>query len=64
MTSLLEVLAVIVLIGFIMVLAFPSFYLAEEKSELLHLGRLIKVDLEQAAEEALLNHSEDRKSVV
>jgi type II secretory pathway pseudopilin PulG len=58
MTSLLEVLAVIVLIGFMMTLAYPNFYLGEEKSELLHIGRLIKADLEQAAEDALINHSE------
>ncbi len=51
--TLLEMLAVITLLGIIAALIWPNFILSGEKTELQYIERLIKVDLEQVRNEAI-----------
>ncbi|HEX3047760.1 MAG TPA: prepilin-type N-terminal cleavage/methylation domain-containing protein, partial [Bacillota bacterium] len=53
--TLLEMLAVIVLMGMVMMIVYPRFELNEEKTEVLFIGRLVTGDVELLQGEALAN---------
>jgi len=56
--TLLEVLAVILMLGVISLLTFPNFATTEEKNRLRYVGRLLGSDFETVRQEAIAAHSE------
>lgn len=56
--TLIEVLAIIILIGFMAFLIFPSFSLGQEGTEIRFIGQLITSDIKQVKEEALFGKTE------
>ncbi|HEX3044734.1 MAG TPA: type II secretion system protein [Bacillota bacterium] len=55
--TLIEILAVLTLIGFITLMVLPSLIHGEEKARVGNIGRLIIADLKEVREEAALSHS-------
>ena len=53
--TLLEVLAVLTLIGLITLIVYPQFTISPEKSEIIYIGKLIKSDIELVKEESFIN---------
>lgn len=56
--TLLEILAVITLIGLMAAIAFPSFTLREERTQVKYIGNLVESDFRSACEEAMCTQSE------
>lgn len=56
--TLIEILAVLIILGLIGLLAFPRFFGAEEKAYLNLVGKLVRADLNAAREEALSGQTE------
>lgn len=56
--TLIEILAVLIILGLIGVLAFPRFFGAEEKAYLNQVGKLVRADLNTAREEAFCGQTE------
>jgi prepilin-type N-terminal cleavage/methylation domain-containing protein len=55
--TLLEILAVILLIGLICAVTYPNFVRSQEKVELRYVGELLKTDLQQVREEAMTHRT-------
>lgn len=55
--TLLEILAVILLVGLISALSYPNFIRSQEKVELRYVGELLKADLQQVREEAMTHRT-------
>lgn len=56
--TLLEVLAVITLIGLVTMIIYPQFTISPEKSEIIYIGKLLKSDIDLVREESFSNKSE------
>jgi prepilin-type N-terminal cleavage/methylation domain-containing protein len=56
--TLVEILAVLIILGLISTLAFPRFFGAEEKAYLNQIGKLVRADLNAAREEAFCGQTE------
>jgi prepilin-type N-terminal cleavage/methylation domain-containing protein len=58
--TLLEILAVILLIGLICAVSYPNFIQSQEKVELRYVGELLRADLQQIREEAMTHRTKQK----
>lgn len=56
--TLLEIMAVITLIGLITLIVYPQFTISPEKSEIIYIGKLLKSDIDLVKEESFINKKE------